>query len=292
MHACADDRRGNSGGKVAVADQADARAGGANFGDELFVARAIENDYDEVFEAAIEALGDGAKIVGDWRVKVDRAFARRADDNFFHVEIGSVKQAALFAGGEDGDGIRRAGGAEIRAFERIYGDIHGRIEAIFVAGRDSDFFADVEHRGGVAFALADDDGSVHADVVHFVTHGLHGDVVGFVSITEAHGARGGDGGLLDDSKKFEAECAFHDGSLRGGSLATAIIMKFGENTRRNVLRVMARAEARHLLAWGRRSRCDRRRPWLRWEAGGRRAVCAISRRGWRRLRSCGPIARE
>ncbi len=81
-----------------------------------------------------------------------------------------------------------------------------------------------------------------------MAHGLDGDVVGFVSITEAHRARGGDGGLFYDGKKFEAECAFHDGSLRGGSLATAIIMKFEGNARRNVWRVKARAGARHLLA--------------------------------------------
>src|ERR1700733_362310 len=133
VDACANDRRGTPGGQGAVADQADARAGGANLGDELFVARAIENDDDEVFEVAVEALGDGAKIVGDRGVKIDRAFARRPDDNFFHVEIGRVEQAAFFAGGENGDGIRRAGGAEIRAFERIDGDIHGGIEAVLIA---------------------------------------------------------------------------------------------------------------------------------------------------------------
>ena len=122
VNAGADDGGADAGGKVAIGDQADARAGGANIGDQFFMARAVENDDDEVFHFAVEALGDGAKIVGDGRVQIHGAFARRADDDFLHVKVGRVEQAAGFAGGEHDDGVRLAGGAEVGAFERVHGD--------------------------------------------------------------------------------------------------------------------------------------------------------------------------
>ena len=56
------------------------------------------------------------------RVEVDGAFTRRPDDNFFHVEIGRVQQAARLTCGEHDDRVWLAGGAEVRAFERIDGD--------------------------------------------------------------------------------------------------------------------------------------------------------------------------
>ena len=85
MNAGADDGRGDAGGKIAVADQADARAGGANIFDELLVAGAVENDDDKIFFVAVETPSDGADIVDHGRVKVDRALATRADHDFFHI---------------------------------------------------------------------------------------------------------------------------------------------------------------------------------------------------------------
>ena len=121
------DRGGDAGGKIAIADQADARARGANILDELLWRGAFENHDDQVLFVAVEAARDGANVVGDRRIQVHGALATRADDDFFHVQIGRVQQAAFFAGGQHGDGVGRAGGAEVGAFERVHGDIHGGI---------------------------------------------------------------------------------------------------------------------------------------------------------------------
>ena len=52
-----------------------------------------------------------------------RCFERRADDELLHVEVGRVQQAAVLRRGEHGDGVGRAGRAEVGAFERIDGDV-------------------------------------------------------------------------------------------------------------------------------------------------------------------------
>ena len=88
------------------------------------MAGAVENHDDEIFDVAVQAPGDGLEVVGDGSVELHGALARWADHNFFHVQIGSVEQAALFAGGEHGDGIGRAGGTEIGAFKRVNGNVH------------------------------------------------------------------------------------------------------------------------------------------------------------------------
>jgi len=210
MNAGAHDSSGDAGGKITIADEANTSASFANVFDEFFVARAIENDDDEVFDVAVETFGDGFEIVGNRGVKIDSAFAGRADDDFFHVQIRSVKKAAAFAGGENGNGIWRAGGAEIGAFERVDSDIHGGKIRVWSVGGEADFFADVKHRRFVALAFTDDDDAVHLERVHGLAHGFDGDFVGFVAITEAHGAGGGDGGVFYDAQKFETQLRFHE----------------------------------------------------------------------------------
>jgi hypothetical protein len=69
---------------------------------------------------------------------------------------------------------------------------------------EADSFTDVEHGRFVAFAFADDDGAVHFDLVHGLAHSFDGDLVGFVAITEAHGAGGSDGSIFDYAQKFKA----------------------------------------------------------------------------------------
>ena len=57
VDAGADDGGGDAGRQVAVADQPDARAGRADVGDQLLVARPVEHDDDEVLDLAAEAAG-------------------------------------------------------------------------------------------------------------------------------------------------------------------------------------------------------------------------------------------
>ena len=128
------------------------------------------------------------RVVRDRSVQFHGAFAGRANDDFFHVQIGSVEQAAFFAGGEDGDRAGRAGGAKVGALEGIDGDIdRGEIEAADML-RGADFFADEEHGRFVALAFADDDGAVHWHFVHDFAHGFDGGLIGFVAVAQAHGA--------------------------------------------------------------------------------------------------------
>ena len=174
------------------------------------MARAIKNDDDKVFDVAVKTFGDGFQIVGNRCIEIDSAFAARADNDFFHVQIRRVKKAAAFAGGENGNGIWRAGGAKIGAFEGIDGDIHGGKIRVWSVCGEADFFADVKHGSFVAFAFTDDDDAVHLQGVHGFAHGFDGDFVGFVTITETHGAGGGDGGVFDDAQKFETQLRFHE----------------------------------------------------------------------------------
>ena len=154
-------------------------------------------------------LGDCAQIVGHRRIQVDRALAGGAHDNFFHVQIGRVKQAALFARGENRDRAGRAGGAEVGAFERVDGDIHGgEIESSDVL-RGADFFADEEHGRLVAFALADNDRAVHGHFIHYFAHGRDGGLIGHVAVSQAHRFCRFNGRLFDDAQKFQTQFDFH-----------------------------------------------------------------------------------
>ena len=62
------------GREVAVADQPDARAALADLGDQLLVARPIQDDHDQVVDVAAEALRDRLQVVLDGRVDVDLPF--------------------------------------------------------------------------------------------------------------------------------------------------------------------------------------------------------------------------
>ena len=56
--------------------------------------------------------------------------------DLLHVDVGRVEQAAALGGGEHRDGVRRAGGAEVGALERIDGDVDaGAVRAALAARR-------------------------------------------------------------------------------------------------------------------------------------------------------------
>src|SRR5271169_4787350 len=85
VHAGANDGGGDSSGEVAVPDEANAGSGLANLFDEFFVARAIQNDDDEIFDVAIQAPGNRFEVIGDGRVELHGTFTGWADYDFFHV---------------------------------------------------------------------------------------------------------------------------------------------------------------------------------------------------------------
>ena len=115
-----------------------------------------------------------------------------------------MQQTPTFGGGQHGDGSGRTGGAQVRAFERIDGDVDfWNVPAVGKLG--ADFFADIEHGRFVAFALADDDGGAHGNRVHGPPHGLSGNLVAELALALSHGVCGGDCGYLHHAHKFQRE---------------------------------------------------------------------------------------
>ena len=152
-------RGGDARRQVAVADQADPGAGGADVGDQLAVALAVEDDDGEVVDVALERVGDVAQVLGHRGVEVHLAAGGRADDDLVHVDVGRVQQAAALGGGQHRDGAGRAGGAQVGALERVDRDVD--LERALDAALRAQLLADVEHRRLVALALADDDAAGH-----------------------------------------------------------------------------------------------------------------------------------
>ena len=70
------DRRGDRGGDVAVLDQLDPRAGGADLLDQVVVARPVEDDRRDVVRPAAEGLGDRPDVLADRRGRSIRPRAR------------------------------------------------------------------------------------------------------------------------------------------------------------------------------------------------------------------------
>src|SRR5579864_7020423 len=101
VHSRTDDGCGNAGRKVAIADQADAGAGGANVGNQLFVARTVQHHYHKVFDIAVQALRNVFQVVDHRSIELDRTLAGGADDNLLHVAIGSEQQSSPLGGGQN-----------------------------------------------------------------------------------------------------------------------------------------------------------------------------------------------
>ena len=178
------------------------------------MARPIEHDHDKIVHVPAKGFGDRLEIVRRGRIEADVVLRRRTDDELLHIQIGRVQQAALLGGGEHRDGVRRPGGAEVGAFQRIDGDVDFRethqSEALDALGVDeAHLLADVEHRRLIALPFADDDRAVDRHGVQDRPHRFDGDLVRFVTIAVAHRMRARDGRLFDDAEKFEGEIGIH-----------------------------------------------------------------------------------
>ena len=92
-----------------------------------------------------------------------------------------------------------AGGAQIGAFQRIHGDIHGHCPA--VAG-GAHAFADVEHGSFIALALPNHDGALDGQRIQAAAHGFHCRLIAGGGVAHAHGAGRGDGGVFHDAEHF------------------------------------------------------------------------------------------
>src|SRR2546428_11769748 len=88
MHAGTNDSSGDARRKIAIADQLDARARGANIGNQLLVTGTVEHNDDEIFDVALQPLGNVLQVVRHRRIHLYGTLTRWADDNLFHVAVG------------------------------------------------------------------------------------------------------------------------------------------------------------------------------------------------------------
>ena len=94
-------------------------------------------------------------------------------------------------------------GTKIGAFARVNGEIDARTIA------STDLFSDVKHGSFVAFALTDNDATLHLNLIHALAHGINSQCIRFILQTFAGERGGSDGGLLDDLENFLNEGLIH-----------------------------------------------------------------------------------
>ena len=212
------------GREVAVGDELDPGAGLADLVDQRLVAGPLEDDDRDVVDRAGRAPRRSAArfSVGLSRMSTLPA-TTGPTQSFSRYVSGAWIEAALLRRGEDRDRAGLAVGDEVRALERVDGDVD--LGDVRRSGRrpPADLLADVEHRRLVALALADDDRAGELDLVHRPAHRLDRGAVGVVLLAAAHEARGRERRRLGDPDHLEREQLLHRTSScrseRGGPAA-------------------------------------------------------------------------
>src|SRR5439155_24068138 len=85
-------RRCDPSREVAVAAESDARASSANFCHQLFVARTVEDDHDQVLHISIQPPCYVFQMVGNRRIHLDRVLTGWSDHNLFQVAVGAFSK--------------------------------------------------------------------------------------------------------------------------------------------------------------------------------------------------------
>ncbi len=123
VDAGARDRAGDGGRQVAVADELDARAGRPDLGDQVVVPRPLEDHDRDVADLAPSASAIRPRFsVGLTRMSTWPA-ATGPTHSFSRYVSGAWVEAARLRRGEDGDRARLAVGHEVRALQRVDGDV-------------------------------------------------------------------------------------------------------------------------------------------------------------------------
>ena len=113
-----------------------------------------------------------------------------------------------FRRGEDRDRTGLAVCDEVRALERIDGDVDAW-DVVPIGAPAADALADVQHRRLVALALADDDPAGEVDLVHRLAHRLGGGLIGAIALAASHEPRRLDGGGLGDPDHLKSKQLLH-----------------------------------------------------------------------------------
>ena len=163
---------------VAVTDQHHAAAQGTQLGNQLGMARTIK--HADIDVGRLHALGSGHRhdVLGRGLGEIDDALGiARANRELVHIDVGRVQEAALFRRRQHGERVRPGLGGNRGALERIKRDVD------LGAFAHADLFADEQHRGFVALALADHHGAIDVEVVEGLAHRRHGRRVSRLFIT-------------------------------------------------------------------------------------------------------------
>src|ERR1700751_5552925 len=94
MNPSSNHRGGYSSRKIAVADQLDTTSRPADVCNQSFMARPVKHDHNQVFHIASHAPCDVFQVVFDRRIEIDGMLARGTYDDFFHIAVGRVQEAA------------------------------------------------------------------------------------------------------------------------------------------------------------------------------------------------------
>jgi hypothetical protein len=124
------DRAADRGRQVAVADQLDPAPAGADLLDQRLVARSLEDHDGDVADAPPQLGGDPCEVLARRQADVDPAGRDRPDAELLEVRVGGVEEAALLGRGEDRDRAGLAVGDEVRALERVDGDVDRRVRIV------------------------------------------------------------------------------------------------------------------------------------------------------------------
>jgi hypothetical protein len=181
------DRGGDGSGHVAVLDQLDASACCPDLLDQVVVTRPVEHDRRYVVDHPTERVRDGADVVADRLLQVDRAARLRADGHLAHVHVRQPLERARVAHGDHRHRAVAAARDDAAALERVEREVD-------LLPADADFRA-----RGELLALdvrADHDGPVDRQLVERETHRGRGVRLGGLLLGAAEPARAGEGRAL------------------------------------------------------------------------------------------------
>ena len=168
------------------------------------MARFRQHGDGQLAQRLVQRAGDIAQVLFQRQIEIDSAFSAWADNQLFHIHIRRVEEAAFIADRHHCQGISLAHRRHPSTFDGIDGDIH----RIALAG--AHFFADIEHRRFIDFALADNDGAVDIDEVKHNAHGVNRCAVGGVFIAAAKPFIARQRGGFGDTRKFDGQFSFHN----------------------------------------------------------------------------------
>ncbi len=181
------DRRGH----VAVLDELDARAGGADLLDQVVVARAVKHDRRDVPRTAAVGIRDRHDVLRDRLSQVDAAARDRPHRHLAHVHLRQARKGSGLSGGDHGHRAVVAPRDHRTAFERVYRQID--LEAAASHSR-----ADGERLD--LLVPTDDDAAGDLERVQAVPHRRRRRLLGSLHVAAAEPTRSGKSGPLRDGR--------------------------------------------------------------------------------------------